>query len=366
MTPLEASSPGHLVPNGVAMLLALVPALAFAGEISVILNAPGAVLIDGQRVEASSEGVVKKTNLAGGVHLVEIWSGRSRLGQLELDVPVTHEARLIYDAGALRLLGAGPLANASTSAPKDDRVVVVGGGAAQDPDAPTGSLAIKGVPQESKVSMNKQRATWSRAELDFVTTGLKPGLVDLVVDGPGAVGFAIQVDVRAGVHTQCELQDLDLRCFWDGPARDDRSSPGLIIVRAPTSMNPGVVPPVLNPAPPPVGPAPVVPAPVVPPPVAPPPAPLPLDDQAFGALLKAVDDAPFSDDQLGILKTASSGYFTCAQVGQLIDQISFSADKVEAVQILRPHIIDPQNAYTLNEHLSFSDDRRKVMAMFQP
>lgn len=359
MTPLEASSPGHLVPNGVAMLLALLPALAAAGEISVILNAPGAVLIDGQRVEASGEGVVRKTNLAGGVHLVEIWSGRSRLGQLELDVPVTHEARLVYDAGALRLLGAGPLANAPANAPKDERVVVVGG--AGQSEAPTGSLAIKGIPQESKVLMNKQRATWSRAELDFVSTGLSPGLVDLVVDGPGAVGFAVQVDVRAGIHTQCELKDLDLRCFWDGPARDDRSSPGLVIVRAPTSMNPGVVPPVLTPTPPPVGPAPVV-----PPPVLPPPGPQAIDEQAFGALLKAVDDAPFSDDQLGILKTASSGYFTCAQVGLLIDQISFSADKVEAVQILRPHIIDPQNAHTLNEHLSFSDDRRKVMAMFQP
>lgn len=344
------------------MLLALLPALAFAGEISVILNAPGAVLIDGQRVEASGEGVVKRSNLAGGVHLVEIWSGRSRLGQLELDVPVTHEARLIYDAGELRLLGAGPLANAPASAPKDDRVVVIGG-PGQAAEAPTGSLAIKGVPQESKVVMNKQRATWSRAELDFVTTGLKPGLVDLVVEGPGAVGFAIQVDVRAGLHTQCELQDLDLRCFWDGPARDDRSSPGLVIVRAPTSMNPGVVPPGLNPVPPSVGPAPVIPVPVVP---LPPVGPQPLDDQAFNSLLKSVDDAPFSDDQLGLLKIASSGYFTCAQVGVLIDQISFSADKVEAVRILRPHIVDPQNAHILNEHLSFSDDRRKVMAMFQP
>jgi hypothetical protein len=342
------------------MLLALLPALAFAGEISVILNAPGAVLIDGQRVEASGEGVVKKQNLAGGVHLVEIWSGRSRLGQLELDVPVTHEARLIYDAGELRLLGAGPLANAAQSVPKDDRVVVVSG-PGQPAEAPLGSLAIKGVPQESKVSMNKQRATWSRAELDFVSTGLKPGLVDLVVEGPGAVGFAIQVDVRAGVHTQCELQNLDLRCFWDGPARDDRSSPALVIVRAPTSMNPGVVPPVLSPIQPPVGPAPGLP--VVP---LPPVGPQPLDDQAFGSLLKAVDEAPFSDDQLGLLKVASSGYFTCDQVGALIDQISFSADKVEAVQILRPHIVDPQNAHTLNEHLSFSDDRRKVMAMFQP
>ncbi|MCK6516440.1 DUF4476 domain-containing protein, partial [Myxococcota bacterium] len=283
-------------------------------------------------------------------------------GQLELDVPVTHEARLIYDAGELRLLGAGPLANAPASAPKDDRVVVIGG-TGQAAEASTGSLAIKGVPQESKVVMNKQRATWSRAELDFVTTGLKPGLVDLVVEGPGAVGFAIQVDVRAGLHTQCELQDLDLRCFWDGPARDDRSSPGLVIVRAPTSMNPGVVPPGLNPVPPPVGPAPVIPVPVVP---LPPVGPQPLDDQAFNSLLKSVDDAPFSDDQLGLLKIASSGYFTCAQVGVLIDQISFSADKVEAVQILRPHIVDPQNAHILNEHLSFSDDRRKVMAMFQP
>jgi hypothetical protein len=337
------------------MLLALLPALAFAGEISVILNAPGAVLIDGQRVEASGEGVVRRSNLAGGVHLVEIWSGRSRLGQLELDVPVTHEARLIYDAGELRLLGAGPLANAAQTAPSDDRVVVVG---APPAAAGTGSLAIKGLPLESKVLMNKQKATWSRAELDFVSTGLKPGLVDLVVDGPGAVGFAIQVDVRAGMHTQCELQDLDLRCFWDGPARDDRSSPALVIVRAPTSMNPGVVPPVLTPAPPVVGPAPSLPLPPV--------GPQPLDDQSFNNLVKAVDDAPFSDDQLGLLKIASSGYFTCAQVGALIDQISFSADKVEAVQILRPHIVDPQNAYLLNEHLSFSDDRRKVMAMFQP
>ena len=109
--------------------------------------------------------------------------------------------------------------------------------------------------------------------------------------------------------------------------------------------------------------------PVARPPVAQPPAatgPVPIAPSAFARLVSTVSNASFSDDKLNAIRAAAGGnYFTVAQVGQLVDEISFSKDQVEAVRILRPRIVDPGNGFALADHFSFSSDREKVMAMFQ-
>lgn len=92
----------------------------------------------------------------------------------------------------------------------------------------------------------------------------------------------------------------------------------------------------------------------------------PMGPAAFNKLRAAVADESFSDDQLALLRSAAAGnWFTCDQLGMLLDEFSFSDDRVEAARILRPRIVDPGNAYTLNEHLTFSEEKEKIQALFR-
>lgn len=120
-------------------------------------------------------------------------------------------------------------------------------------------------------------------------------------------------------------------------------------------------------APPPVV---VVPSPGIRPPHAPPPplivAPAAMDAARFSGLLSAIEREPFSDDQLDILRSVSRHeLFTVAQLGRIMDELAFSSDRVEAARLLRPRIIDPENAWMLNEHLIFSSDKQEVQRLFR-
>ena len=114
----------------------------------------------------------------------------------------------------------------------------------------------------------------------------------------------------------------------------------------------------------------VVPSPGIRPPHAPRPpvviAPQPMESTRFSSLLYAVQREPFSDDQLDVIRSAARHeLFTIAQLGRLMDELAFSSDRVEAAQILRPRILDPENAWMLNEHLVFSSDKQAVQRLFR-
>jgi len=95
-------------------------------------------------------------------------------------------------------------------------------------------------------------------------------------------------------------------------------------------------------------------------------APQPVSEGKLQQLIAAVTDASFSDDQVSVLRTAASrNHFTCAQVARLVEPISFSDPKIEAVQALRPTIVDPENAHQLEAAFSFSSDKEQVRAMFR-
>jgi hypothetical protein len=105
-------------------------------------------------------------------------------------------------------------------------------------------------------------------------------------------------------------------------------------------------------------------------PSSPPPPPAPVarvvvSDADFVALSSAIAGANFSSDQIGILRSAvRDRWFTVAQVGALLDEFTHSSDKVEAAGLLAPHTVDPQNAYQLDAHLSFSSDRDAVRKLY--
>lgn len=112
------------------------------------------------------------------------------------------------------------------------------------------------------------------------------------------------------------------------------------------------------------GPKPPPPRPPAPP--AGPPPPVPMAPAAFEALVQAEAKASFSSDKVDVVRKAASGnWFTIEQLGRLVDGASFSADKLDIVRACRPKVVDPQNAFALGSHFSFSSDREEAMGMFQ-
>lgn len=101
-----------------------------------------------------------------------------------------------------------------------------------------------------------------------------------------------------------------------------------------------------------------------PPPPAPPPpvaAPAPMGGPRFQALLNAVANEGFSSNKLDVIEqAAATGYFRVAQLKQLVQALSFSADKIRAVELVAPRLVDPQNAFTLYDAFSFSSDKDKA------
>ena len=88
--------------------------------------------------------------------------------------------------------------------------------------------------------------------------------------------------------------------------------------------------------------------------------------EEFSALLEAVNEASFSDEKTGVIATAAKGYqFSCEQVGQLIDAMSFSADKLKALDLTRKRLVDRQNGFKLLEHFTFSADKQKAQALLK-
>ncbi|MCB9741200.1 MAG: DUF4476 domain-containing protein [Alphaproteobacteria bacterium] len=97
----------------------------------------------------------------------------------------------------------------------------------------------------------------------------------------------------------------------------------------------------------------------------PPRGPQAMPADRFNHLILAMEAEPFGDDKMALLMAASGDWvFTIDQVGRAMDAMTFSSEKVEVARLLRPRVIDPENAWSLNAHLTFSSDKREVQAMY--
>ncbi len=124
------------------------------------------------------------------------------------------------------------------------------------------------------------------------------------------------------------------------------------IARAPTleSMQKPVV---VRPPPPP--PAPVVVRP--PPPV----RRAPMDQDKFSALISAIRAQSFSDNKLSVIRSAAAEHhFVVGQVVKVLEQLSFSGEKLEVVRTLKSRILDRENHFKLYEAFTFSSDKKAL------
>jgi hypothetical protein len=88
----------------------------------------------------------------------------------------------------------------------------------------------------------------------------------------------------------------------------------------------------------------------------------------FAALKQAISEENFSDDKLGVLRTATehgNSGLTCAQVGELVDLYNFSDDKINALQLVKNHIVDRNNSFKILSKFTFSDDKKRAEALLR-
>jgi hypothetical protein len=80
--------------------------------------------------------------------------------------------------------------------------------------------------------------------------------------------------------------------------------------------------------------------------------------QELSQIRRAIAAESFGDDQLAVLRAASQGrHFTSAQVLSLMEQFTFSDERIDAAVLLYPQVLDQQNWYTVYSALSFSSDK---------
>ena len=171
-------------------------------------------------------------------------------------------------------------------------------------------------------------------------------------------------DVPTVFQAKANEQYRLLLVFADGSrwSKHVQAQPGAVarlwVLGAYDDMTPTPAAPVnYQPPPPAYAPAPP------PPPVA---APQPIEHRRFEQLKRAIKAESFAQQKLGVLQTAASGsYFTIHQVGELVDLYTFAENKVQAVRLVRPHVVDPENAFNLGSHFTFSSNKDEVQKMFQ-
>jgi hypothetical protein len=104
---------------------------------------------------------------------------------------------------------------------------------------------------------------------------------------------------------------------------------------------------------------------------APPPPPaapvaLGMAEGDFTALLEAIEAASFSEEKRGVVATAAKNFqFSTEQVGQLIDAMSFSADKLKTLELTRGRLVDRQNSFKLLSHFTFSNDKEQAQRLLK-
>jgi hypothetical protein len=93
-----------------------------------------------------------------------------------------------------------------------------------------------------------------------------------------------------------------------------------------------------------------------------------MDEPAFRRFVDAVKNEGFADDQIRVIESASSrNYFRVTQLRVVIDLLPFSANKLRALELVAPRLVDPENTMSLYEAFPFSADKdqaRQILSRY--
>jgi hypothetical protein len=99
------------------------------------------------------------------------------------------------------------------------------------------------------------------------------------------------------------------------------------------------------------------------PPPPPPPAPVvqPITEAQLQQLSKAIGRESFGDGKLRVLGAAAGQqYFLVPQVLKLLKVFTFAEDRLNAMRVLWPRVLDRENAYQLYGAFTFPSEKEEV------
>lgn len=87
----------------------------------------------------------------------------------------------------------------------------------------------------------------------------------------------------------------------------------------------------------------------------------PASKRDMDQIMTALRGAHFRDDQMRVVRRASEHhYFTARQAVRVAKQLSFSSDQVQALVMMYPRLVDPENEHALYASLPYASDRRAL------
>lgn len=93
--------------------------------------------------------------------------------------------------------------------------------------------------------------------------------------------------------------------------------------------------------------------------------PRPIPAGQFAALQAALAAQAFGDGKLQVLATAAEhNAFTIAQLRRIVDDLVHSGDRLRAVEIAAPVVVDPENAFQLLDAFTFDSEKAQVREAF--
>ena len=91
-----------------------------------------------------------------------------------------------------------------------------------------------------------------------------------------------------------------------------------------------------------------------------------MQEKDFKMMCEVVNDASFTERKIGVIKVACiSSYFTSEQCAKLLSMISFESDRLEALKVLRPRVLNI-DARVIQEQFSFSSNKEEAMKIMFP
>jgi len=92
--------------------------------------------------------------------------------------------------------------------------------------------------------------------------------------------------------------------------------------------------------------------------------PTPMAPASFAALHKSVSTASFASDKLLVVRTAlRDNWVAVAQARTLMAEFRMSSEKVEALRLLWPRVVDRENGFRFYEDFTFPSDKSAARAI---
>ena len=78
------------------------------------------------------------------------------------------------------------------------------------------------------------------------------------------------------------------------------------------------------------------------------------------SLVAAIRNEPFADDQLTVLEEAGPPVLPGVPDEQVLRLFTSPRDRLKAMRLLRPRLLDMENSYKLYESFEFSNDKEEL------